>query len=47
LGAIKVKLTAEDIKSIRQAINETELPGERYPPFHMEMLYRDTPELST
>jgi diketogulonate reductase-like aldo/keto reductase len=46
LGAAKIKLSPEEVKSIRQAINETELPGDQYPPRLMEMLYRDTPELS-
>ncbi|KAG8767677.1 hypothetical protein FRC12_006112 [Ceratobasidium sp. 428] len=45
LGAIDVKLSPEDIKSIRQAIARTELTGDQYPPKLMEMLYKDTPEL--
>ncbi|KAG9120650.1 hypothetical protein FRC07_003786 [Ceratobasidium sp. 392] len=45
LRAAYIKLTAEEIKSVRQAITETELPGERHPPQFMALLYRDTPEL--
>ncbi|QRW16405.1 aldo/keto reductase family protein [Rhizoctonia solani] len=35
LGALKVKLTPEDIKTIRQAITETELTGDQYPAAYM------------
>ncbi|KAG8742624.1 hypothetical protein FRC10_001173 [Ceratobasidium sp. 414] len=45
LGAVHVSLAPEEIKAIRQAIAETELTGNQYPPKLMEMLYRDTPEL--
>ncbi|QRV78189.1 aldo/keto reductase family protein [Ceratobasidium sp. AG-Ba] len=45
LGALNVKLTSEDVNAIRQAIVETELTGDQYPPRLFEMLYRDTPEL--
>ncbi|KAF8709091.1 aldo kereductase, partial [Rhizoctonia solani] len=44
LGALKVKLTPEDIKTIRQAITETELTGDQYPAAYMGALYGDTPE---
>ncbi|CEL63720.1 hypothetical protein RSOLAG1IB_05481 [Rhizoctonia solani AG-1 IB] len=44
IGALKVKLTPEDIKEIRQAIVETELTGDRYPTAYMGSLYGDTPE---
>ncbi|KAG8795721.1 hypothetical protein FRC12_010565 [Ceratobasidium sp. 428] len=46
LNAVRVKLTPEEVKSVRKTIAETELPGELYPPKFKEMLYRDTPELS-
>ncbi|CAE7091288.1 unnamed protein product [Rhizoctonia solani] len=46
LGALKVKLTSEDIKAIRQAIVETELTGDQYPAGYMQALYGDTPEPS-
>ncbi|KAG8747591.1 hypothetical protein FRC12_014025 [Ceratobasidium sp. 428] len=46
IGALKVKLTPEDIELIRQTITETELTGDQYPAGHMAILYGDTPELS-
>ncbi|KAG8680229.1 hypothetical protein FRC09_018383 [Ceratobasidium sp. 395] len=45
IGALKVKLTPEDIEAIRQTITETELTGDQYPAGHMAILYGDTPEL--
>ncbi|KAG9127682.1 hypothetical protein FRC07_010907 [Ceratobasidium sp. 392] len=45
IGSLKVNLTPEDIKAIRQAITETELTGDQYPAEHMAILYGDTPEL--
>ncbi|CAE6536853.1 unnamed protein product [Rhizoctonia solani] len=47
LGALRIKLTPEDIKGIREAITETELPGGQYPNAYMPFLYKDTPELPT
>lgn len=47
LGALKIKLSTGDVKAIRQAITETELTGDQYPPGgYMEVLYLDTPEPS-
>ncbi|KAB5596352.1 Aldo/keto reductase [Ceratobasidium theobromae] len=47
LGALKIKLSTGDVKAIRQAITETELTGDQYPPGgYMEDLYLDTPEPS-
>ncbi|CAE6412087.1 unnamed protein product [Rhizoctonia solani] len=46
IGALKVKLTPEDIKAIRQAIVETELTGDQYPTAYMGAIYGDTPELA-
>ncbi|QRV87714.1 aldo/keto reductase family protein [Ceratobasidium sp. AG-Ba] len=46
LGALKIQLSAEEIKAIRQAIVETELTGDQYPAGFMEALYGDTPEPS-
>ncbi|CAE6448287.1 unnamed protein product [Rhizoctonia solani] len=45
IGALKVKLTPEDIQAIRQVIIETEITGNQYPEAYMGWLYRDTPEL--
>lgn len=45
LGALKVTLSSEDIKVIRQASVEAELSGDHYPPGYMQFLYGDTPEL--
>ncbi|EUC66388.1 aldo/keto reductase [Rhizoctonia solani AG-3 Rhs1AP] len=46
IGALKIKLTSEEIKAIRQAIIETELTGDQYPAAFMQSLYGDTPEPS-
>ncbi|KAG8750557.1 hypothetical protein FRC11_010307 [Ceratobasidium sp. 423] len=46
VGALKVKLTPEDIEAIRQAIAETELTGDQYPTALMSMLHGDIPEPS-
>lgn len=46
LAALKIKLSPEDIKLIREAIVETELTGDHYPAGMMEQLYGDTPEPS-
>ncbi|KAG8752540.1 hypothetical protein FRC11_008262, partial [Ceratobasidium sp. 423] len=46
IGALKVKLTPEDTKAIRQAITEAEITGAQYPTALMSMLYGDTPEPS-
>ncbi|KAG9097980.1 hypothetical protein FS749_004987 [Ceratobasidium sp. UAMH 11750] len=45
LAVVNINLSPEEIQAIRQAITETELTGNQYPPKLMEMLYRDTPEL--
>lgn len=44
-GAAQIKLTPEDLKTIRQLIAETQLTGDQYPPALQAMLYADTPEL--
>ncbi|KAJ1309071.1 hypothetical protein OPQ81_004750 [Rhizoctonia solani] len=46
IGALKVNLTPEEVKAIRQAIVETELTGDQYPAGFMQALYGDTPEPS-
>ncbi|KAG9104733.1 hypothetical protein FRC06_011627, partial [Ceratobasidium sp. 370] len=43
--ALKVNLSPEDIKVIREAIVESDITGDHYPPGYMEYLYGDTPEL--
>ncbi|KAG8751545.1 hypothetical protein FRC12_012393, partial [Ceratobasidium sp. 428] len=45
IGALKVSLSPEEIKTIRDAIAESELSGDHYPPGMMQYLYGDTPEL--
>ncbi|KAJ1305401.1 hypothetical protein OPQ81_000414 [Rhizoctonia solani] len=47
IGALRVNLSPEDIKSIRKAITETEVTGDQYPSVYMQFLYGDTPEAST
>ncbi|QRV78470.1 aldo/keto reductase family protein [Ceratobasidium sp. AG-Ba] len=44
--AAYIKLSQEEVDSIRRAINETELPGERYPPQFQKLQYQDTPEFA-
>ncbi|CAE6448947.1 unnamed protein product [Rhizoctonia solani] len=46
ISALKIKLSSEEIKAIRQAIVETELTGDQYPAGFMQALYGDTPEPS-
>lgn len=46
LSALKLKLSPEELKAIRDAITETELTGDHYPPSYMANLYGDTPEPS-
>lgn len=44
-SAAQIKLTAEDLKTIRQLIAESQITGDQYPPELQAMLYADTPEL--
>ncbi|KAF8600815.1 Aldo/keto reductase [Ceratobasidium sp. AG-I] len=44
-GAAQIKLTPEDLKTIRQLITESQITGDQYPPALQAMLYVDTPEL--
>ncbi|KAH7343375.1 Aldo/keto reductase [Rhizoctonia solani] len=46
IGALKVNLSPEEVKAIRQAIVDTELSGDQYPAAFMQALYGDTPEAS-
>ncbi|CAE7178299.1 unnamed protein product [Rhizoctonia solani] len=46
IGALRIELTPEEIKEIRQAIAETELAGSQYPEAYMVWLYGNTPEPS-
>lgn len=45
LGALKVTLSSEELKVIRQAVAEAEVTGDHYPAEYMKALYGDTPEL--
>ncbi|QRV73224.1 aldo/keto reductase family protein [Ceratobasidium sp. AG-Ba] len=44
--AAYIKLTPEEVASLRKAIEETEIPGDRYPQWVTQTLFRDTPEES-
>ncbi|QRV88122.1 aldo/keto reductase family protein [Ceratobasidium sp. AG-Ba] len=41
-----IKLTPQEAASLRKAIEETEIPGDRYPQWVTQTLFRDTPEES-
>ncbi|KAK9470234.1 NADP-dependent oxidoreductase domain-containing protein [Dipodascopsis tothii] len=45
LGAASVELTADEIKTIDEAVAKAEISGSRYEDAHSSMLYADTPEL--
>jgi len=45
LGALSVKLTAEENDVIRKATEEAEVHGSRYPEAHSKNLFADTPAL--
>lgn len=45
LGALNVKLSAEELASIRKAIESAEVHGTRYPQAMLGALFADTPEL--
>jgi len=45
LGALNVKLSAEELASIRKAIESTEVHGTRYPQAMLGALFADTPKL--
>ncbi|KAF8594741.1 Aldo/keto reductase [Ceratobasidium sp. AG-I] len=44
-NATQIKLTPEDLKTIRQLIAESQITGDPYPPALQALLYVDTPEL--
>ncbi|QRV72843.1 aldo/keto reductase family protein [Ceratobasidium sp. AG-Ba] len=46
VGALKVTLSTEEIKAIRDAVAASDISGDNFPPGYMEMSYGDTPELS-
>ena len=46
LGALKIKLTSEEEKEIRQACENAEQHGGRYPEAFSKALFADTPALS-
>lgn len=45
MGALKVQLTAEENKEIREAIEAADIHGERYPEAMSSALFGDTPPL--
>ncbi|QRW20709.1 aldo/keto reductase family protein [Rhizoctonia solani] len=45
IGAGQIKLTTEEIQTLRKLVDETEVIGAQYPPVFQAMLYADTPEL--
>ncbi|EMD97667.1 hypothetical protein COCC4DRAFT_201204 [Bipolaris maydis ATCC 48331] len=45
VGSVKVQLTEEEEKAIRQACDEAEVAGTRYPERMMQTCYADTPPL--
>jgi len=45
LGALKIKISDAEDKEIRQAIEATEVKGQRYPKAMVNHLYADTPPL--
>lgn len=45
VGALKVKLTREEEKEIRDAVEGAEVHGGRYPEMMAKSLFADTPEL--
>ncbi|KAG8703548.1 hypothetical protein FRC08_002765 [Ceratobasidium sp. 394] len=45
IGALKVTLSPEDIKAVREATAELDISGDHYPTDYMKYLYGDTPEL--
>lgn len=45
LGALNVELSAEELASIRKAIESAEVHGTRYPQAMLGALFADTPEL--
>lgn len=45
VGAINIKLTDEEEKKIRAAIEEVEVKGERYGALFTSFSFADTPEL--
>ncbi|KAI9049665.1 hypothetical protein LZ554_006690 [Drepanopeziza brunnea f. sp. 'monogermtubi'] len=45
LGALDVKLTVEEVKEIRQLVDNAEVHGSRYPEAMMSSLFADTPAL--
>jgi aryl-alcohol dehydrogenase-like predicted oxidoreductase len=44
IGALSVELSAEEVKTIRDAVEKAGVKGERYPPGWDDVLFADTPE---
>jgi hypothetical protein len=45
LAAVNVKLSTEEVTTIRNEIEKVEVTGERYAPFLAAYSFADTPEL--
>lgn len=45
LGALDVKLTDEEVKEVRDLVDNAEVHGTRYPAVHVPFLLADTPAL--
>ncbi|KAH7337221.1 Aldo/keto reductase [Rhizoctonia solani] len=45
-SAAQLKLTPEELQTLKKLVNETKIDGDQYPPALQAMLYVDTPELS-
>lgn len=45
LGALDVKLSEEEVKQVRHAVDGAEVHGTRYPEAHSSVLFADTPPL--
>lgn len=46
MGALKVKLTEEDVAEVRKLVDGAEVHGSRYPEAMMSLLFADTPALA-
>ncbi|EUC63203.1 aldo/keto reductase [Rhizoctonia solani AG-3 Rhs1AP] len=44
-SAAQLKLTPEELQTLKKLVNETKIDGDQYPPALQAMLYADTPEL--
>ncbi|CAE6443019.1 unnamed protein product [Rhizoctonia solani] len=44
-SAAQLKLTPDELQTLKKLVNETKIDGDQYPPALQAMLYADTPEL--